>query len=97
MAWFDVVGTIGVILIIIAYGAVQTRRMRSEQLSYSILNLVGAAMILVSLRYSFNLASFIIEIFWILISLWGIVMWFRHRPSDRPADNGTDQSHSSPS
>lgn len=85
MAWFDIIGTIGVALIILAYAAVQVRRMRSEQLSYSVVNLVGAAMILVSLRYNFNLASVIIEIFWILISLWGIVLWFRHRNVDESA------------
>jgi len=84
VAWFDIIGTIGVALIILAYGAVQTRKMRSEQLSYSVMNLIGAAMILVSLRYSFNLASVVIEVFWILISLWGIVLWFRHRNSDIP-------------
>jgi hypothetical protein len=35
--------------------------------------LVGALLILISLLYNFNLASAIIEVFWILISLWGIV------------------------
>jgi len=84
MAWFDIIGTIGVVLIILAYGAVQARRMRPEQLSYSVVNLVGAAMILLSLKYNFNLASVIIEIFWILISLWGIVIWFRHRKPQEP-------------
>lgn len=87
VAWYDILGTTGVALIILAYAAVQARRMKSEQLSYSILNLVGAFLILVSLRYNFNLASFVIEIFWILISLWGIVLWFRHR-----AQRGTDPS-----
>ena len=82
MAWFDIIGTIGVVLIILAYAAVQVRKMRPEQLSYSVVNLVGAAMILVSLRYNFNLASVIIEVFWILISLWGIVLWVRHRNAD---------------
>ncbi|MDE2997017.1 MAG: hypothetical protein OXT73_09835 [Bacteroidota bacterium] len=86
MAWYDIIGTIGVGLIILAYAAVQSRRMRSEQLSYSILNLVGAAMILVSLRYNFNLASAIIEVFWILISLWGIVLWLRNRSEKGPQD-----------
>lgn len=84
MAWFDIIGTIGVVLIILAYAAVQARRMGPEQLSYSVINLVGAAMILLSLKYNFNLASVIIEIFWILISLWGIVIWFRHRNTEQP-------------
>lgn len=96
MAWYDIVGTIGVALIILAYAAVQARRMRSEQLSYSIINLMGAAMILVSLRYNFNLASVIIEIFWILISLWGIVLWFRHRHQpDGPSSDPSPESRSS--
>ena len=79
MAWFDIIGTLGVGMIIVAYAAVQGGRMKSEQLSYSITNLVGAGMILVSLRYNFNLASVIIEVFWILISVWGIVLWLKRR------------------
>ena len=88
MAWYDIVGTVGVALIIVAYAAVQSRRLSSEELSYSLMNLFGAAMILVSLRYNFNLASVIIEVFWILISLWGIVLWLKHRgsPPSNPPD-----------
>jgi len=87
MAWYDIIGTVGVGLIIVAYAAVQGGRMKSEQLSYSITNLVGAGMILISLRYNFNLASVIIEVFWILISIWGIVLWLkrRSRNSEPPA------------
>jgi len=83
MAWYDGIGSAGVALIIVAYAAVQLRRMKPEYLSYSVMNLVGAALILVSLRYNFNMASVIIEIFWIMISLWGIVLWFRHRSMQR--------------
>jgi len=82
MAWYDILGTLGVALIILAYAAVQVRRMKSEQLSYSVMNLIGAALILVSLKYNFNLASVIIEVFWILISVWGIVLWFKNRSTD---------------
>lgn len=83
MAWYDGFGSAGVALIIVAYAAVQLRRMKPEHLSYSVMNLVGAALILVSLRFNFNLASVIIEIFWIIISIWGIVLWFRHRSMQR--------------
>lgn len=87
MAWYDVIGTIGVFLIIIAYAAVQSRRLESTRLVYSVTNLIGASMILVSLRYNFNLASVIIEFFWILISLWGIVLWLRGRRTSSDADD----------
>lgn len=95
MAWYDILGTIGVALIILAYAAVQARRMKPEQLAYSIINLIGAALILVSLRYNFNMASVIIEIFWILISLWGIVLWFRHRLQDDNQDSPSTETRSS--
>jgi formate hydrogenlyase subunit 3/multisubunit Na+/H+ antiporter MnhD subunit len=82
MTWHDIVGTIGVTIIIVAYAATQMRRLKPEHLLYSLANLIGAAMTLVSLAYNFNLASVIIEIFWILISLWGIVLWLRHRRAE---------------
>ena len=53
--------------------------MKSDQLAYSVINLLGALLIVVSLYFQFNLASFVIEIFWILISIIGIVRYFRKR------------------
>lgn len=76
---YDIVGTIGVALIIVTYAGVQLRKMEVRSLTYSALNLLGALMILVSLAYNFNLASVVIEIFWIIISLWGIVVWIKTR------------------
>lgn len=71
-AWHDILGTVGVAIIIITYVLLQIRRVRSEQLSYSLLNAVGASFILVSLYYSFNFPAFVVEFFWLLISLFGI-------------------------
>ena len=72
-AWYDLVGNVGVALIILAYLAVQVEWMSSQGLLYSCVNLAGASLILVSLHYTFNLSSFVIEIFWIGISIVGIV------------------------
>ena len=79
MQLYDIVGTIGVALIVITYAGVQLRKMEVTSLTYSALNLLGALMILLSLAYNFNLASVVIEIFWIIISLWGIVVWMKTR------------------
>lgn len=70
--WFDIIGAIGVGLIILTYVLLQLEKLRSTDLLYSLLNGLGAALILVSLFYSFNFPSFIVEIFWLLISLFGI-------------------------
>ncbi len=71
-AWYDIVGTIGVAIIILAYILLQTERLRSERLGFSLLNAVGAALILISLYYTFNFPSFVVEFFWLVISLYGI-------------------------
>lgn len=69
----DIIGIGGVILVLLAYFLLQTGAVRSDDIRYPVINLVGACMILVSLLRTFNLASFIIEICWIAISVYGIV------------------------
>jgi len=76
---FDLVGNVGVGLIILAYLALQIERMSARDLSYSVLNAVGAGLILVSLSSDFNLSAAIIEVFWIGISLIGIFKAARAR------------------
>ncbi|MBK9215177.1 MAG: hypothetical protein IPM59_06200 [Chloracidobacterium sp.] len=71
-AWYDIIGTAGVAVIIVAYFLLQTGRLRSEQLAYSVMNGVGALLILISLYYAFNFPSLVVEFFWLLISLYGI-------------------------
>ena len=78
-AWYDILGTLGVAVIILTYILLQLGRIRSEQLTYSLLNAVGASLILVSLCFSFNFPSFIVEFFWLLISLFGIGKYFRQK------------------
>lgn len=70
--WHDVAGLIGVGLILLAYFLLQIGRLVALDLAYSILNLVGAALIVLSLIFEFNLAAFVMEIAWVMISLIGI-------------------------
>ena len=76
MQWSDLVGSLGVFVIILAYVALQIGRMRSESLVYSLLNALGAGLIIVSLTFDFNFPAFIVEFFWLLISLFGIGKYF---------------------
>ena len=71
-AWYDILGTVGVAVIVLTYVLLQLEKVRSEQLIYSLLNAVGAALILISLYYDFNFPSFVVEFFWLAISLFGI-------------------------
>ncbi len=81
MSWYDIVGTLGVALIIVTYVLLQIERVRSDQLIYSLLNAIGASLILVSLYYDFNFPAFVVEFFWLLISLFGIGKYFMRRSS----------------
>lgn len=76
---FDIVGNLGVTLIIGAYFFLQTKKIESDSMSYSLLNAAGASMIIFSLIESFNLSAFILEFFWVLISLWGAYSAFKLR------------------
>ncbi|MEH6359029.1 MAG: hypothetical protein V7745_08570 [Pseudomonadales bacterium] len=77
--WYDFVGNVGVFLLLAAYLLLQLNKLSSNQLSYSVLNGVGAILIIVSLIYEFNLSAFAIEFFWLLISLVGIVNYYRSK------------------
>ncbi len=71
--WFDLVGTVGVLLIIVAYGLLQLDKLRSSAVSFSLLNAAGAGLIIVSLLFNFNLSAFMMESFWFVLSLFGAV------------------------
>lgn len=75
----DVVGGIGAATLIVTFLLLQLGRLESNRLLYSILNAVGASLITFSLIFNFNLAAFIIEVFWILISLLGVYRVLRRR------------------
>jgi hypothetical protein len=75
-AWYDFVGNVGVALIILTYILLQLEKIRSEQILYSVLNALGASLIIVSLVFNFNFSAFIVEFFWVLISLFGIIKYF---------------------
>ncbi len=66
-------------MILISYFLLQMERMSGNDLSYSAANGLGAALILISLTVDFNLSAFIVEAFWLAISLLGIVRYFHNK------------------
>ena len=69
----DLVGIIGVGLIVISYFLLQVERLTFNSPVYLSMNLLGASSILYSLFFEWNLAAALIEIFWIGISLLGLI------------------------
>lgn len=68
----DFIGIAGVACVIGAYFLLQLEKVRGDSVSYLILNLFGAILLIISLMVTFNLASFVIELCWLAISLFGL-------------------------
>lgn len=70
---FNLVGSLGVFLSLVAYFLLQFDKIKSSDRIYAFLNLFGAALILVSLYDAPNLPAIIMESAWGLISVYGLV------------------------
>ena len=75
----DFIGYIGVALLIITYALLQTDRIDPKGFWYSFNNMIVAILVTVSLLYTMNKASMVIEVFWFIISVYGIIMYFRRK------------------
>jgi len=73
----DLVGNVGVVILMVTYLLLQLDKLSSNDLAYSLLNAVGASLIVVSLLVNFNLSALLMEVFWVLISFVGIYRHFR--------------------
>jgi hypothetical protein len=71
---FEMIGVAGFALYVINYSLLTLRFMDGHSLSYFVLNLLAAAFVLVGLTVSFNLASAMIQLFWVAMSSLGIVL-----------------------
>jgi predicted membrane protein len=71
-SWFDLVGNIGVLLMVVAYLLLQLEKLSSSAVSYLLLNAAGAVLVIISLMFRFNFSAFLMEAFWLLISLYGL-------------------------
>lgn len=69
----DFIGIIGIAFVLTCYFLVQAEKMNANSIKYQLLNMAGCILILVSIFYSFNLPSAIIQVVWFFISLYGLM------------------------
>jgi hypothetical protein len=70
---YELAGFVGAAIIVAAYFAMQQRWLNALDWRFPAANLIGSLLILVSLWFEWNFPSVVIEIFWALISLVGLV------------------------
>ena len=73
----DTIGYIGVALLIVTYAMLQLDRIDPKGFWYSFNNMIVAILVTVSLLYTMNKASMVIEVFWFIISVYGIIMYYK--------------------
>jgi hypothetical protein len=82
LGWYDFVGFAGTLAILIAFFLLQAGRLDGNGRTYQLLNLFGAAAILVTLLGSFNISVFVLESAWVLVSAYGL--WRSRRQARVP-------------
>lgn len=75
----EIVGYSGVALLIITYAMLQLGKIDPKGFWYSFNNLLVALLVTVSLLHTMNKPSMVIEVFWFIISLYGIVMFYKRK------------------
>jgi len=75
-------GVVGMACVVFAYFAVERDWFNNKEVKFYVINLIGAVLLLISLLINFNLGSFVIEIFWIAISIFGIINNYKVKSRD---------------
>lgn len=74
----NVIGLVGSFMMIAAY-AYSNMAKTINFLTFNLLNLFGALLLIASLTVHFNMASMALEIVWAMIALFGLVQVLRRR------------------
>ena len=81
----QLLGMLGAATYMVNYALLTSRVICPERAVYYVLNGVAAALVLVSLAGAFNAASLVIQLFWIVVSAWGIATRLARRRRDAAA------------
>jgi hypothetical protein len=68
----NLVGLVGVGMVLMAYLFLQVGKISSDKPTYSLINLLASSAILYSLLYEWNLPAFLMEAAWAGISAYGL-------------------------
>lgn len=79
MTLATIIGYLGVLIVLAAYGLLTSGRLRGDDVRYPIINIIGTLGIIVSLFEQWNLPSMVTQLVWIAISIVGIMRIARRK------------------
>ena len=92
--FWDIIGYISAILLLVAYLGVTTGKLKPKSLGYQGLNFIGTFLLII---YSINkgaYASVLLNVVWIMVAMLGLYKWAQNRrkspPRITPAQTETD-------
>lgn len=68
----DIIGVFGVFLCVGAYALKELNHGFGDRLAYSLMNMIGAFLVVLSLLFDWNLAAMVQEVIWITIGCYGL-------------------------
>ena len=89
---YDIIGLLGVAFYVVSYSALQFGKLDGNSINYCMLNGAAATLVLISLSKDFNLASAIIQIVWISVSLCGLYRYVKRRSEVRSGNRSIVRS-----
>lgn len=80
----DIAGLVGVGLMLVAYAASALGKLDATRAPALLANLVGAILVLFSLKYAWNISSFVLEVAWFLVAAVGLLRLALRRRKSPP-------------
>jgi len=80
--WSDFIGNVGVVILVGTFALLQFGKLDAKGFWYSFNNMVVAILLSINLYYKPNLSSIIIEVFWFVLSIYGLVRWYKSRSQE---------------
>jgi hypothetical protein len=79
MTLTTMIGLLGVVGVLVAYGLMTLGKWRADSARYQALNVIGTAGILVSLIDQWNVAAFVANVAWIAIGVLSLVRIYKRQ------------------
>lgn len=79
-------GVLGFVIYVLLYASIALRLLSSDNILYFVGCVLAASLVLLSLTQDFNLASALIQCFWIVMGIPAILLRLAKARSDRAAD-----------